>query len=95
MISIDMKGMITQLAGLICAICFNICYIPQIYKIIKTKHVKDVSPTMLYLCLVGYFFGFYYVFMSLSGIYIIINYTLGCVSSTILCILYEKYKDKK
>jgi uncharacterized protein with PQ loop repeat len=68
---------------------------PQIYKIIKKKHVADISPTMLYLCLIGYIFGLYYVAMSLSGVYLVVNYTLGCISSIILCILYEKYKNKK
>jgi len=94
MISIYVKEVFKELAGLICTICFNLCYLPQIYKIFKTKHVKDVSPTMLYLCLIGYIFGLYYVATSLSGVYLVVNYTLGCISSFILCFLYERYKNK-
>lgn len=44
-----------QIIGLIAGICTTIAVIPQIIKSWKTKKVKDVSPFMFTILLVGVF----------------------------------------
>lgn len=60
----------------------------------KTKSAKNVSGVMLILGLVGYIFGTYYVYSSNSEIFILINYTFGLFTSSVLCYLWFLYKDR-
>lgn len=45
--------MLWSVMGTIAAICTTVGFIPQIIRGIKTRELKDVSPTMLTLLLVG------------------------------------------
>ncbi|HHT9130331.1 MAG TPA: SemiSWEET family sugar transporter [Candidatus Brocadiaceae bacterium] len=45
--------MLWSILGTIAAICTTVGFIPQIIRGIKTKELKDVSPMMLTLLLVG------------------------------------------
>jgi MtN3 and saliva related transmembrane protein len=44
---------IITLIGLFAAICTTISSLPQLLKAIKTKHTKDLSPTMYLLLTAG------------------------------------------
>lgn len=58
----------------------------------KTKHVGDISPSMLILGLVGYVFAFWYVILGHSGIYLLINYSFGLACSALMFYYWLKYK---
>ncbi len=45
--------MVWSIMGTIAAICTTVGFVPQIIRGIKTKELKDVSPTMLTLLVVG------------------------------------------
>ncbi|MFO0793454.1 MAG: SemiSWEET transporter [Candidatus Brocadiaceae bacterium] len=45
--------MVWSIMGTIAAICTTVGFIPQIMRGIKTRELKDVSPVMLGLLLVG------------------------------------------
>ena len=45
--------MIWSIMGTIAAICTTVGFVPQIIRGIKTRELKDVSPVMLGLLLVG------------------------------------------
>lgn len=45
--------MLWSVMGTIAAICTTVGFIPQIIRGIKTRELRDVSPTMLTLLLVG------------------------------------------
>ncbi len=45
--------MLWSIMGTIAAICTTVGFIPQIVRGIKTKELKDVSPMMLTLLLIG------------------------------------------
>ena len=45
--------MLWSILGTIAAICTTVGFIPQIVRGIKTKELKDVSPMMLTLLLIG------------------------------------------
>ncbi len=47
------KIMLWSVMGTIAAICTTVGFIPQIIRGIKTRELRDVSPTMLTLLLVG------------------------------------------
>ncbi|MDE1888881.1 MAG: hypothetical protein KGI30_01270 [Planctomycetota bacterium] len=45
--------MLWSIMGTIAAICTTVGFIPQIVRGVKTKELKDVSPMMLTLLLIG------------------------------------------
>jgi uncharacterized protein with PQ loop repeat len=74
-------------------LCFMVCYIPQILKLIKTKSSKDVSFLMIFLSFIGYIFGMLYMFINGFALWFFINYFSGLISSSILIYLWFKYRD--
>lgn len=69
-----------------------IFYIPQLVKMVKTKSVNDISLAMIYLTLVGYFFGMIYMFGQGFGLWWFINYVNGITNCALLLYFYYKYK---
>lgn len=87
-----MKDILRESAGIIMALCFMFCYVPQILKIIKTKSSEDVSLSLIFMCMGGYAFGLLYMFLTTFALWIFLNYTFGLVMSSILVYICFKYK---
>jgi len=49
-----------ELVGLIAGICTTVAFLPQIIKILKTKHVKDISLGMYVIMTSGIFLWMVY-----------------------------------
>ena len=74
--------------------CFVTCYIPQIFKIFKTKSSKDLSLLFVIMPMIGYVSGLFYLAMSQSFVlWLILNYTIGLVMTIFLLVIYYKYKN--
>ena len=87
-----MKDIIREFAGIAMAMCFMFCYVPQIIKIAKTKSSKDVSLSLIFMCMGGYAFGLLYMFLTSFALWIFLNYAFGLVMSSILIYTCFKYK---
>lgn len=87
-----MSHVIREAAGILMALCFMFCYVPQIVKIIKTKSAKDVSLSLIFMCMGGYAFGLLYMFLTTFALWIFLNYTFGLVMSSVLVYICFKYK---
>ncbi len=80
--------------GIIMAGCFVTCYIPQIYKIFKTKSSENLSLLFIIMPMIGYISGLFYLVLSQSFVlWLILNYTIGLVMTIFLLVIYYKYKN--
>lgn len=62
---------LTDNIGYIGGIVLSVCLIPQIYKVYKTKHVKNISYLWQFLYIIGIIFHLYYgIYYNLLPIYI-------------------------
>jgi len=77
--------------GLIAATCTTISFLPQVIKIIKTKHTKDISLGMYSTLTTGIFLWFIYGILIKDPPVIIANAITLILSTTVL-ILKIKYK---
>ena len=85
---------IIEACGFLMTSIWFLCYLPQIYKTYKTKRAQDVSLIMVYMTLLGYFFGLIYIFGTHTySLWILINYVSGIINMVIM--LYFCYKYKK
>jgi uncharacterized protein with PQ loop repeat len=91
----NMKEFLKQFSGAAMVISFMLCYLPQIYKIIKTKSASDVSVLMIFLGISGYVFGLIYMMSTSFGIWWFLNYTSGLVTSAFLLYYWYRHKDEK
>jgi len=87
-----MIDILREAAGIAMALCFMFCYVPQIAKIIKTKSSKDVSLSLIFMCMGGYTFGLLYMFLTSFALWIFLNYAFGLVMSSVLVYICFKYK---
>lgn len=84
--------MIANIFGLLMLLGFSSCYLPQIWKLYKTKSSTDISIPQYYLTIVGYLGATGYMFMTGFGWWWLLNYLTGigfCIWIIILC---KKYK---
>jgi len=82
-----------EIIGWLYTICFAVCYIPQIYKSLKTKKVDDVSVSLFLLSLLGYIAALTYTIGEIGlNLILITNYTLGGLCSFIMILIYFCYK---
>jgi uncharacterized protein with PQ loop repeat len=81
--------------GIISALLFSFCYVPQILKLYKQKKTDGISIGMYWICIIAYLSGIIYVY-SKYGIDIILfmNYILGGTLCSITMMYYYKYKQK-
>ena len=89
---IVMRELIRETAGVAMALCFMFCYLPQIMKIVKTKSSKDVSLSLIFMCMGGYTFGLLYMFLTNFALWFFLNYAFGLVMSSVLIYICFKYK---
>jgi uncharacterized protein with PQ loop repeat len=84
-----------DIIGWFYTLCFAICYIPQIYKSLKTKKVDDVSVTLFMLSLTGYIAAIVYTLGEIGlNIILITNYIFGSLCSLIMIITFFYYRKK-
>lgn len=82
---------ITELLGWMTTFFFNFSYVPQIYKILKTKEVEDISFGYLILLVCAYICGLIYS-MSIQAWPIVFSHVIGLSCATIYLVLYSRYK---
>ena len=87
------KTLIRDISGMIMALSFMSCYLPQIIRIIKTKSSSDISPTMIVLGLIGYITGLIYMYTNVFGLWWFCNYVTGIISSAILFYYWFKHRN--
>ena len=83
-----------EVAGMLMALAFMFCYVPQIVKIFKTKSSNDVSLMLILMSIVGYISGLVYMFLSTFYIWLLLNYIIGLVMCSILVYAWFKYNKK-
>jgi uncharacterized protein with PQ loop repeat len=79
--------------GILYAVCFFICYLPQIYRTIRYKSVEGLSFSMFLLSLLGYIFcGMYMIYGVGFNIGMAINSILGTICCLLMMFYIIKYK---
>lgn len=74
--------------GIISAMCFFACYLPQIYKTIKYKDVSGLSFGMFFLSLIGYISNTLYMH---HGIGYNTGGVINAILGTLCCIIMLAY----
>lgn len=81
--------------GIISAVLFAICFIPQIAAIVKTKETAGISLWLLIIIVIAHVMGILYV-ISIKSTILICSYSVGLVlSSTILTLVIYCRKQNK
>jgi uncharacterized protein with PQ loop repeat len=89
-----MLDILKDFFGMAMAACFVTCYIPQIYKIFKTKSSKDLSLLFVIMPMLGYISGLFYLLLSQSFVlWLVLNYAIGLVMTIFLLVIYYRYKN--
>ena len=83
---------IVIIIGLVAAICTTVSFIPQVIRIIRTKHIEDLSLGMYLVLTIGIFLWLVYGILIKDSPVIIANAISLLFTSTIL-ILIIKYKN--
>ena len=79
--------------GILYAVCFFTCYLPQIYKTVKYKNIEGLSLSMFLLSLLGYIFSGMYMFYHIGfNLGMVINSILGIICCLIMIFHIIKYK---
>jgi len=81
---------VSRAAGII----MSLSYIPQQYKIIKTKTSKGISLPMFIMVMCALLIYESYAFSVKEPVFLFTN-TLSCVQTSILLFLIIKYREKK
>ncbi len=79
------------LLGLTAAVCTTTSSLPQVIKVIKTKHTKDLSLEMYALLTTGIFLWFLYGIF-IKNIPIILANGITLIFTTIILFFILKYK---
>jgi len=83
-----------EFCGILMAGCFVTCYIPQIFKIFKTKSSKDLSIFFILMPMIGYISGLFYLFLSNTFVlWLLLNYGIGLAMTIFLLFVYFKFKS--
>ena len=88
-----MKELHINIIGIVAGICTTMSFFPQLTKILKTKHVRDISLKMYIILSTGIFLWLIYGFLSESFPIILAN-----TMSLTLCLIIVTKKisyDKK
>jgi len=78
-----------EIIGLVAATCTTAAFVPQVYKVFRTKSTKDISLTMYLILLVGSLLWLYYGLVIDSLAIILANSVTGVL---ILAVLFLKLK---
>ena len=83
---------VRELSGAIMSICCMTAALPQIYKVLKTKHASDLSPHSISIGLLCAVSGLTYTLTGPYGVWLLINGISGIILQTILLVCWSKYK---
>jgi len=83
-----------NIVGTIAAICTTAAFFPQVFKIYKTRHVRDLSLPMYVIFSFGVFSWMIYGFMAKSIPIIIANLVTFTLSIYILCMIILHRKEQ-
>ena len=83
---------VRECSGAIMSICCMIGAIPQIFKVLKTKHASDLSPHSLSIGLLCGISGLIYTLTGPYGVWLLINCISVIVLQSVLLICWSKYK---
>jgi len=86
-----MEHIVQQVAGILMTICYLLCNVPQIVKIIKTKSAQDISVGFIWLSIAGHSFATVYALFGVNNVWIFVCYGGGLLSCIILLILWNLY----
>jgi MtN3 and saliva related transmembrane protein len=86
------NSMSMTLLGVVAGILTSSSFIPQAYKVIKTKRTHDISIPMYCLCTVGVFLWIVYGLM-IKDIAVLLTNVVTFVPTVMILILTCKYKD--
>lgn len=81
-----------EIFGWISTVCFNICYLPQLYKIYRTKDVYSINVYMWYLQFIAHLTGLFYA-VNITSFPLIINFIFGLFYSWLGILMYWVYRD--
>lgn len=81
----------SEILGLVAAVLTTLSFLPQVIKVIKTKHTADLSLSMYSLFFVGVFLWLIYGII-LKSLPIILANGITLILSGIILILKIKYK---
>lgn len=85
---------IIDILGFVAGICTTVAVIPQIIKSVKTKEVKDVSPFMFGVLMLGV--GLWVVYGVLKkDIPIIVTNGISFILNSVMLMLMLLYRKKK
>jgi len=87
------KDILREVCGILMTLSFMSCFLPQIIKIIKTKSSSDLSPLMIILSMSGYIFGLLYMYHNVFGLWWVMNYVTGIITSGVLLYFWYRNKD--
>ena len=76
-----------ELSGILMAICFVVCYIPQIAKILKTKSVASISVGMYSIAALGNLFGIFYSLNNGEMVWLLVDSIICLILISILCLI--------
>ncbi|MGB8705868.1 MAG: SemiSWEET transporter [Gillisia sp.] len=79
--------------GLIAGVCTTVAVVPQIYKAWKTKKVKDVSPGMFIVLMVGVFLWVIYG-ITQNDLPIIVTNGASLALNSFMFYLMMRYRHK-
>jgi MtN3 and saliva related transmembrane protein len=82
------------LLGVIAGLLTSSSFVPQAYKVIKTKRTQDISLPMYSLCALGVFFWILYGLL-MNDIAIVFTNIVTFIPSLIILILTFKYRVGK
>jgi uncharacterized protein with PQ loop repeat len=86
------KDIVREVSGSIMSLCCLIGSIPQIYKILKTKHSADLAPASILISFTCGVSGMIYVLTSTNSFWLFLNCVNGIVLSAILFCCWYRYK---
>jgi MtN3 and saliva related transmembrane protein len=81
-----------QILGLIAAILTTSAYLPQTYKVAKTKSAKDFSWMWLFFMWIGIFLWFIYG-LSINNLPLILANGISIISLTIIGVIKYVYRQ--
>ena len=81
-----------ELFGILMVICFVVCYIFWIIKILKIKGVVGISVGVYLMVVLGSLFGIFYSFNNEGMVWLFVDSIICLILISIILFLQQKYK---
>lgn len=80
----------TDLLGWVAMVLLTTCGMPQFVKMYRTRSVRDISPWMWWMFLVGHLVAFSYAWL-IQQPPLLAKYTLNILISAVILVAYYRY----